>query len=115
MAYHINLNKITWEATEALLKLDETFVGTPNYLGITYFWHYNFRHYLRDTGCKSRVKIHNAFLKAGLDVGGFSVEHIKIVCKYCTGMYGAPVNLKNKIDENIEHFKEELEEIKTGD
>ena len=38
--YSINLETITWTATKALLDLDDTFIGTPNYMGITYFWDY---------------------------------------------------------------------------
>lgn len=79
--YKINLNTITWEATDALLKLDETFIGTPNYMGLGYFWGWSFRHYLRDASIIQRVSIHERFLKAGLSVDGESERHWEIIIK----------------------------------
>lgn len=82
MSYHINLNKITIEAYKQLNKLDETFIGTPNYLGIAYFWDLEYKHYLRDVTIQTRVKIHNELLKFDLNVGEVSPLHKEIITKY---------------------------------
>ena len=79
--YSINLNTISWDATDALIKLDETFVGTPNYLGMTYFWAYEYRHYMRDASIAQRVKVHKKWLQAGLDFLKTSQAHWDIIGK----------------------------------
>ena len=64
---NLNTETLTWEASLKLLNLDKTLVRTPDYMGIAYFWHYDFRHYLRDASYAKRRKIHNQWLKHGLD------------------------------------------------
>ncbi len=76
--YSLNLNNVSAKASDALIKLDATFVGTPDYMGLTYFWHYNYRHFLRDNR-KYWLKIHTALLKAGLTVNGYSRKHDAII------------------------------------
>jgi len=80
-AYSLNLNKITPQAIDALIKLDNAFVGTPNYMGISYFWNHEYRHYMRNNR-KNWVKIHTLFLKEKLDVSGVSSRHKEIIKKY---------------------------------
>ncbi len=77
--FAININKMTAEATQALYDLDNSFVGTENYMGLTYFWAYEYRHYLREASMPIRRKIHNTFLKLGMDVGGESLKHAQII------------------------------------
>ena len=79
---YINLNSLTFHATEKLLELDRSFIGTEHYMGYAYFWNYEYRHYLRDATISSTRKVHHALLKAGLAVDGESEEHYKIICKY---------------------------------
>ena len=79
--YSINCNTISWEATDALIKLDMTFVGTPNYLGMTYFWAYEYRHYMRHASIAQRVKVHKKWLEAGLDFLETSQAHWDIIGK----------------------------------
>lgn len=71
----------TIEAIHELMQLDEKFIGTTNYLGIRYFWHYDYRHYLRDATYIQRQKVHNAFLKAGLKLNESSNAHLSIINK----------------------------------
>tara|TARA_R110000822_G_C14916238_1_gene450845 strand:- start:239 stop:490 length:252 start_codon:yes stop_codon:yes gene_type:complete len=75
----LDTNTMTWEATEALLQLDRTFINTPNYLGVQYFWAYKYRHYLRDVSSSVRRRIHKKFMSAGLDVGEESEKHLEII------------------------------------
>jgi len=94
--YSINCNTISWEATNALIKLDMTFVGTPNYLGMTYFWAYEYRHYMRDASIAQRVKVHKKWLEAGLDFLETSKAHWDII--------GAVLKKDVRSDKGIEVF-----------
>lgn len=79
--YQVNLNRVTAEATNALIALDDTFVGTKNYMGITYFWNHEYRHLFRDNR-RHWIKIHTAFMKNNLLVDGQSDKHLEIIKKY---------------------------------
>jgi hypothetical protein len=79
-AYNLDLNKITPKATQKLYDLDKEFVGTPDYMGLAYFWAYEYRHLLRDNR-KYWINIHKAFLDAGLDVREESYYHLQIINK----------------------------------
>lgn len=82
MSYKIDLNKVTIEAGTKLYELDETFIGTPNYLGLAYFWDLKYKHYLRDVSIKTRIKIHHELLKYSLNLTGISDKHEQIIKKY---------------------------------
>jgi len=71
--------EITFEAFDKIFKLDKTFVGTENYLGLAYFWAYGYRHYLRDCTMAKRRKIHKKWLQAGLNLEGISDQHLNII------------------------------------
>lgn len=77
--YKINLNLLTAEATKALMELDDTYVGTKNYMGLTYFWAYDYRYPMRDASVALRKKIHAKLLKAGLEVDKVSAAHQAII------------------------------------
>lgn len=79
--YSVSLGKITHKAHLAILALDETFIGTEDYMGKTYFWAYEYRHLLRDYS-QIWVKVHTALMNAGLDVSGESEQHEKIIRSY---------------------------------
>ena len=78
MRHTINTNTITWEATEGLFKLDAGFVGTENYLGMAFFWNYEYRYPMRDASYHTRKIVHSRLLKAGLKTDGHSPAHDKI-------------------------------------
>jgi len=78
--YKIDLNVITLDARIALGCLDRTFVGTPNYMGIAYFWGWNgCKFYLREASIAQRRKIHKKWLSEGLDLGEESEKHYQII------------------------------------
>lgn len=79
--YSINLETATWETTEALFKLDKTFIGTPHYMGLTYFWAYEYRHYLRDASIYQRKRVHKKWLDAGLPFEEVTQQHWDIIGK----------------------------------
>lgn len=49
------------------------------YRGLAYFWHEDFRHYLRDASHQQRKVIRNRFEKMGLPVDGATDAHRKVV------------------------------------
>jgi hypothetical protein len=87
----INTNGLTWEATKGLLKLDETFISTHDYMGIAYFWNYEYRHSMRPMTYAVNRRIHKALLNAGLEVNGEGPRHKKIIekmtKKHLVGVY----------------------------
>ena len=77
--YAINLNTITGEAFVKIHEIDQNFISTNNYLGLAYFWSYEYRHYLRGATISQRKKIHNAFLKNKLILDQSSEKHFTII------------------------------------
>jgi hypothetical protein len=64
-----------------LMALDKSLIGTYDYMGRAYFWHYKYRHYLRDASQSKRRRVHKMMLDAGLDVLGETESHDKIIEK----------------------------------
>lgn len=93
----LTTNAITWEAFEGLNNLDESFTGTPNHMGIAWFWNHGFRHYLRDASFSGRRRVHRAFLAAGVEVAGYSEIHIDIVLR----VFGGDENARNNLVADI--------------
>lgn len=86
--YQLNLNTITWRATEKLFAIDRKFRGTEDYMGLVYFHNYGYRHILRDDpSISQRRRIHMELLKRGLKVDEMSKEHNEVIAKYMTGTY----------------------------
>ena len=80
MSYSINIETITFDAFCKLDKLDRSFVGTPDYMGLAYFWGCNgVKHYLRDATIYQRKQVHKKWLERGLPLNGESEEHYKII------------------------------------
>jgi hypothetical protein len=48
---------------EQLNKLDKSFIGTNDYMGLAYFWDHEVKWWLRDATSYQRVKIHKLFIK----------------------------------------------------
>lgn len=74
-----NSSYVTVDAFNAIFKLDKTFVGTGNYLGLAYFWAHEYRHYLRDCTMAKRRTVHKKWLQAGLNLEGISDKHLSII------------------------------------
>lgn len=74
-----NSSYVTVDAFNAIFKLDKTFVGTRNYLGLAYFWAHEYRHYLRDCTMAKRRTVHKKWLQAGIDLEGVSDKHLSII------------------------------------
>lgn len=72
---------LTFNAYTKLAKLDETLVGTPDYLGLAYFWDGEYKQFLRIATPKQRKLVHDRLLAAGLKLNGASAKHKAIVEK----------------------------------
>ena len=59
---NINLNTISNAAFSKMYELDKQFVGTENYMGLAYYWNYEYRHYLRDAKPYIKRKVQNSLL-----------------------------------------------------
>jgi len=77
--HSINLNTTTFEAGQAVLKLDKTFVGTEHYMGVAYFWEYEYRYPMRDASVATCKAVHAKMLAAGLKVNECSPAHDEII------------------------------------
>lgn len=81
----LNIDSLPFDAFDQLMQLDRRLVGTPNYMGIAYFWNIEYKHYLRDCTYAQRRKIHNKFIKAGLHVMTQSEAHDQIILQVLWG------------------------------
>lgn len=58
---------------------DKCNIGTERYLGLAYFWHYEYRFELRDATEYQRRVIHQKLIDKGLDLDGRSSTHADII------------------------------------
>tara|TARA_Y100000114_G_scaffold69778_1_gene63863 strand:- start:44 stop:349 length:306 start_codon:yes stop_codon:yes gene_type:complete len=71
-------------------KLDKSYVGTLNYMGLAYFWDHEVKHALRDATPYQRVKVHKLFMANDIPFdkkGKYFISNKdaeKIVNKVCT-------------------------------
>jgi hypothetical protein len=72
---------LTPDQYKRLLAVDEEWVGSEHYMGLAYFWSYEFRFALRDATANQRVRVHREFLKDGLPLDGDSLEHWAIIAR----------------------------------
>ena len=79
---NINLNTISNAAFSKMYELDNQFVGTENYMGLAYYWNYEYRHYLRDAKPYIRMKVHNSFLLENLPIADATEKHFQIIKKH---------------------------------
>lgn len=73
---------LTTRAFYLIHSLDRALIGTPDYAGLAFFWHYDYRRNLRNATPKQRKQVHDAFLGESLPLDGTSVRHDQIVHKY---------------------------------
>jgi hypothetical protein len=76
---------LTPDRFQSMHAVDEEWVGSEHYMGLAYFWNYEYRFALRDATAGQRVRVHRKFLGAGLELDGFSVAHTAIVASVIRG------------------------------
>ena len=79
---NINLNTISNAAFTKMYELDKQFIGTENYIGLAYYWNYEYRQYLRDAKQYIRMKVHNSFLIENLPIADATEKHFQIIKKH---------------------------------
>ena len=72
---------LTFFSYNKLYLLDKTLVGTPDYLGLAYFWSGEYKQLLRIATPKQCKTVHDRLLAAGLKLDGVSDQHKAIVEK----------------------------------
>jgi hypothetical protein len=72
---------LTFNAFAKLANLDETLVGTRDYLGLASYWAGEYKQFLRIATPKQRKLVHDRLLSAGLKLNGVSAKHKAIVEK----------------------------------
>lgn len=73
--------RLTFRMFCIMLRIDEAMIGTPDYMGLAYWWSHEYKHTLRDATTKQRKKAHDALLAAGLRLDGESDEHARIIAR----------------------------------
>jgi hypothetical protein len=87
--YKINLETATHTAFSAINDIDRGFIGTPDYLGVAYFWAHEFKHHLRGCTIAQRKRVHKLWLKnglsfhAGIDSTIDTKPHWEIINRVC--------------------------------
>ena len=78
--YALDFNSLSSNAFSKIQELDNTFIGTPDYMGVAYFWGcHGVKHYLRDATFTERCEVHRKWLEAGLDLIAETDEHYRII------------------------------------
>ena len=80
-------HNIYWKISLVLLRLDNKYRGTYNYLGSAYFWAYAYKHILRNfwdypKGTRMLRLLHTAMLDAQMDVVGESDAHLRLIMDF---------------------------------
>lgn len=81
MTINIDLPDVTIGAMMKLTEADRQLVGTPDYMGLAWFWKSSNpqKQVFSTASIKNRRKIHNEYLAQGLDIDGDSGIHRMIV------------------------------------
>ena len=84
--YLVNAN-MYWKVNQVLINWDKKYRGTYNYLGIFFFWAYEYKHYLRHFwdypgGTRMLRLLHTAMLDAQMDVAGVSDAHLRLIMDF---------------------------------
>lgn len=70
---------VTSQAFCLIYAVDLALAGTPDYMGLAYWWADEYKHRLRDATNSQRRRAHHAILAAGLPLDGVSSAHAAII------------------------------------
>ncbi len=86
--YKIDLNRVTTNAFTKLRELDESFIGTKDYMGLAWFHAHHYRHIMRDIPTVyQRKAIHHQMVDSGLKLDGTSISHKVIMANVLRGSF----------------------------
>jgi len=80
--FDAGIRSVSHEMHLKLLAIDKENVGTPDYMGLAYFWHYDYRHSCRSISPARRRKLHELLLKAGLHPTESTPSHDRVLADY---------------------------------
>jgi len=80
--FDAGIRSISHEMHLKLLAMDRENVGTPDYMGLAYFWHYDYRHLCRPLSTARCRKAHELILKAGLHPAESTPAHDRVLADY---------------------------------
>lgn len=78
--------RMTFRMFCIMMRIDQAMIGTPDYMGIAYWWSEEYKHSLRGCTPKERKAAHDKLLAAGLPLDGVSDQHREIISS-CTRRY----------------------------
>lgn len=70
------------EIYNLISKIETYNLGTSRYMGIGWFWNYEYRHYMRDSSYEARQEIHDQLVKFDLELSGKSDKHHLIITSF---------------------------------
>lgn len=70
------------ETYNLIRNIEKYNLGTTKYMGIGWFWNYEYRHYLRDSSYVTRQIIHDELVNYDLELDGISEKHHLIITAY---------------------------------
>jgi hypothetical protein len=73
---------LTFDAHVKLVQLDKSLVGTDDYMGLAFFWNYEYKWPMRLASSRECIKVHDAFIYAGLPLNGESPAHDAIIERF---------------------------------
>lgn len=74
--------KVNHHIGSQVLLIDDGNIGTEHYIGLAYFWHYEYRHTMRDQSQYRCKLIHDKILKAGFDLSDSNEQIFAIIERY---------------------------------
>jgi hypothetical protein len=73
--------RLTFRATMILHRIDDSMIGTPDYMGLAYWWADEYKHHLRAATPAERKRAHDKLIAEGLALDGVSDRHQQIIYK----------------------------------
>ena len=73
--------RLTFRATMILHRIDDSMIGTPDYMGLAYWWANEYKHHLRAATPAERKRAHDKLIAEGLALDGVSDRHQQIIFK----------------------------------
>lgn len=70
---------LTFRMFVILMRIDEAMIGTPDYMGIAYWWDHEYKHTMRAATPRQSKRAHDAIVAAGLLPAGVSDKHREII------------------------------------
>jgi hypothetical protein len=71
--------RLTFRMHMILNRIDDAMIGTPDYMGLAYWWAEEYKHHLRAATPGERKRAHDKLMAEGLPLDGVSDRHKEII------------------------------------